>query len=184
MIIDVAVAAVLLMAIIKGYQKGLIIALFSVLAFIAGIAAALKLSSSVAIWLGQSTSLGARWLPFVSFCIVFLAVVLLVRLGASFIEKAFQLVLLGWLNKTLGILLYLFLYAVILSVFLFYAQKLHVFSDAIINESVTFNYIAPWAPGVIDSLGLLLPLFKNMFEELGTFFSNINTNVSVTYNHF
>lgn len=83
MIIDVVVAAILLMAIVKGYQRGLIIALFSVLAFIAGIAAALKLSSTVAVWLGQSTNLGARWLPFVSFCIVFLGVVVLVRLGAS-----------------------------------------------------------------------------------------------------
>lgn len=175
MIIDVAVAAILLMAIIKGYQRGLIVALFSVLAFIAGIAAALKLSSTVAVWLGESTNLGARWLPFVSFCIVFLGVVILVRLGASFIEKAVQLVLLGWLNKTLGILLYLFLYTVILSAFLFYAQKLHVFSDAVVNESVTFNYIAPWAPGVIDGLGSLLPLFKNMFDELGTFFSNMQS---------
>ena len=176
MIIDVAVAAILLMAIIKGYQRGLIVALFSVLAFIAGIAAALKLSSTVAVWLGESTNLGARWLPFVSFCIVFLGVVLLVRLGASFIEKAVQLVLLGWLNKTLGILLYLFLYTVILSVFLFYAQKLHVFSDAVVKESVTFNYISPWGPGVIDGLGLLLPLFKNMFDELGTFFSSMQSS--------
>lgn len=181
MIIDVVVAAILLMAIVKGYQRGLIIALFSVLAFIAGIAAALKLSSTVAVWLGQSTNLGARWLPFVSFCVVFLGVVVLVRLGASFIEKAVKLVLLGWLNKMLGILLYLFLYAVILSVFLFYAQKLHVFSDTTINESVTFNHIAPWGPGIINGLGVLLPLFKNMFEELGTFFSNMQSSAQMPY---
>lgn len=181
MIIDVAVAVLLLMAVIKGYQKGLIIALFSVIAFVAGIAAALKLSSAAAVWLGESTNIGARWLPFVSFCLVFIAVVFLVRLGASFIEKAVQFVLLGWLNKTLGILLYLFLYVVIISVFLFYAQKLNLLSASVINESVTFNYIAPWAPGVINGIGLLLPLFKNMFEELGDFFSSMQTVAPLQY---
>ena len=39
--IDIAFAIILIIACIKGYQKGLIIAVFSIIAFIIGLAAAL-----------------------------------------------------------------------------------------------------------------------------------------------
>jgi membrane protein required for colicin V production len=177
MIIDVVVGAALLMAIIKGYQKGLIVALFSILAFVAGIAAALKLSTTVASWLDESTNIGVQWLPFISFLLVFLGVVLLVRMGASFLEKGVQLVFLGWLNKVLGIILFILLYMIILSVFLFYAYKMKLFSESAVQESVTFEYIYPWAPRVIETIGLLIPVFKNMFEELTNYFNSLKTTV-------
>jgi membrane protein required for colicin V production len=39
MILDIIVAVILILAIIKGYRQGLIVALFSLIAFIIGIAA-------------------------------------------------------------------------------------------------------------------------------------------------
>lgn len=45
MFLDLIFFMLLLTGIIKGYRKGLIIALFSIIAFIAGIAAALKFSA-------------------------------------------------------------------------------------------------------------------------------------------
>jgi membrane protein required for colicin V production len=177
MIIDVLVAIALVTAIIKGFQKGFIIAVFSVLAFIAGIAAALKLSASVAAWLDDSTHIAAKWLPFISFVLVFIAVILLVRLGAKFLESAVTFALMGWLNKLLGILLYAVLYCIILSVFLFYAQQLHLFSDTTVKESVTWSYISPWAPVIINKIGTVIPLFKDLFEELSKFFEQLNTHI-------
>ncbi|MBS4065445.1 MAG: CvpA family protein [Chitinophagaceae bacterium] len=178
MIIDILVAVAFVMAVIKGFQKGFIIAVFSVVAFIAGIAAALKLSASVAAWLGTTTNIGTRWLPFLSFLLVFIAVVLLVRLGAKFIEGAVTFVLLGWLNKILGIILYAVLYIIILSVFLFYTQQMNVFAATTIQESVTYPYIIPWAPKVIDAIGTVIPWFKDLFQELGTFFGTVNEKIS------
>jgi membrane protein required for colicin V production len=178
MIIDIAFAIVIVLAVIKGYQKGLIVAVFSIVAFIAGIAAALKLSAFVASWLQQATNIGAKWLPFVSFLLVFVAVVLLVRIGAKFIEGAVNFVFLGWLNKTGGIVLYSVLFTIIFSVFLFYAQQLHLFADATIKESATWPYIIQWAPRVIDTIGTVIPWFKDMFEELGNFFGTVNEKMA------
>ena len=113
MLIDLIFAALMMMAIFKGYQKGLIIAVFSIIAFILGLAAALKLSAIVADHLKDSISVSAKWLPFIAFALVFFTVVILVRLGAKLIEKAFQVVLLGWLNRIGGILLYATLYIII-----------------------------------------------------------------------
>lgn len=124
MIIDILYLLVIIYAIFKGLSKGLVIAIFSILAFVIGIAAALKLSAVVANYLGTNTKIYSTWLPVLSFIIVFILVVILVRIGAKFIEKTFQLVMLGWLNKICGAIFYVLLYTLIFSVFLFYAEAM------------------------------------------------------------
>ena len=178
MLIDFIFAALLIMALIKGYKKGFIIAIFSVIAFILGLAAALKLSAVVAEYLKDSVNVSAKWLPFLAFIIIFFVVVILVRLGAKLIEKAFQVVLLGWLNRIGGILLYVVLYLIILSIFIFYAEKLHLLQSSTIQNSQTYTFIQPWGPKVMDNFGKLIPSFKDMFTELGDFFNSLSNKIS------
>ena len=97
--IDVVVCILLIMAIVKGLRRGLIVALFSMVAIIVGIAAAMKLSVVVAEKLKDSVNIAAQWWPVISFILVFVVVVLLIRLVANMIEKAVQWTLLGWVNK-------------------------------------------------------------------------------------
>ena len=75
--IDIIFAIIIIIACIKGYQKGLIIAVFSIIAFIIGLAAALKLSAVVAGWLNGQANISAKWLPFISFALVFLLLYIL-----------------------------------------------------------------------------------------------------------
>ena len=86
MFIDTVLAVLLIIAIFKGFSKGLIVAVFSLLAFMIGLAAAVKLSAVVAGYIGDTVSVSEKWLPFVSFIIVFLVVVIIVRIGAKIIE--------------------------------------------------------------------------------------------------
>jgi membrane protein required for colicin V production len=178
MLIDIIFTVLLLIALVKGYQKGLIIAVFSIIAFITGLAAALKLSVVVADYLKDSVSISAKWLPFSAFVIVFFLVVILVRLGGKLIEKTFQAVMLGWLNQIGGILLYAAIYLIILSIFIFYAEKLQLIQPAAIESSLTYNFIQPWGPEVMDNFGKLIPPFKDMFKELSVFFNSISNKIS------
>lgn len=177
MLIDLVLAVFLVIAIIKGYQKGLIIALFSIIAFVIGLAAALKLSVVVASYLKDSINVSAKWLPFIAFIIVFLVVVLLIRLGGKLIEKALQVVLLGWLNRIGGIILYAVLYTIIFSIFLFYAEKLQLIQPSVIHASQTYSFIRPWGPVTMDNFGKLIPVFKDMFTGLGDFFSAVSNKM-------
>lgn len=177
MLIDFTFAVLIILAIIKGYQKGLILAVFSIIAFIVGLAAALKLSTVVAAYLKDSISVSAKWLPFIAFALVFLIVVLLVRLGAKLIEKSFQAAMLGWVNRIGGILLYATLYLIILSIFIFYAEKLQLLQPSAIQASATYKFIQPWGPKLMDNIGRLIPLFKDMFTELGGFFNSLSNKI-------
>ncbi|MEP7254496.1 MAG: CvpA family protein [Ferruginibacter sp.] len=177
MLIDFTFAALIILAIIKGYQKGLIIALFSIIAFIIGLAAALKLSAVAAAYLKDSVNVSAKWLPFLAFIIVFFIVVILIRLGGKLIEKAFQVVLLGWLNRIGGIILYAALYTIIFSIFLFYAEKLQLIQPSVIQSSQTYNFIQPWGPVIMNNFGKAIPIFKDMFSGLEDFFNTISNKI-------
>jgi len=177
MILDIIVAIILILAIIKGYKQGLIVALFSVIAFIVGLAAAMKLSVVVAGYIGKAVNISDRWLPIISFAVVFLIVVLLVRLGARFIQKSVEFAMLGWVNRIGGILLYVALYILIFSILLFYAEQLNMIKPETKTASVTYNYVQPWGPKLMDGLGKIIPVFKGMFEDLEDFFDGVSKQV-------
>ncbi|MEP6513817.1 MAG: CvpA family protein [Parafilimonas sp.] len=174
MIIDIVFAIIIVLAIIKGFQKGLIVALFSFIAIFIGLAAALKLSALVASYLDKSVNISSQWLPIISFAVVFIIVIILVRLGARVIEKSVQAVLLGWVNKLGGILFYLIIYITVFSVLLFYAEQLNLLKPEIISKSVSYKYVQPWGPKAINAFGQVIPIFKDMFTQLEEFFGHIS----------
>lgn len=177
MILDIIIAVILLLAVIKGYRQGLIVALFSVVAFIVGLAAAIKLSVVVAGYIGNAVKISDKWLPIISFAVVFLIVVLLVRLGAKFIQKSVELAMLGWLNKIGGILLYAGLYILIFSILIFYADQLGFIKPETKNESITYAYVQPWGPKLMEGLGKIIRVFKGMFKDLEDFFDGVSKQV-------
>ena len=177
MFIDVLVAIALVFAVVKGIRNGLIIAVFSILAFIIGLAAALKLSTVVAAWLAQSTNINVQWLPFLAFALVFLLVVLAVRSAAKLMEKAMDLAWMGWLNKLGGVLIYACMYLLVLSVLFFYSTQLKLITEEARTTSVAYVYIAPAGPKVIEMIGVIIPVFSNMFSELQLFFEKMGTQL-------
>ncbi|MDQ3279389.1 MAG: CvpA family protein [Bacteroidota bacterium] len=170
MLIDIIAVVLLVMAVFKGLSKGLIVAVFTFLAYLIGLAAALKLSTVVADYIGTNIQISQRWLPFVSFLVVFALVVLLVRLGAKAIEGAVRMMMLGWLNRLGGVLFYILIYYFIYSIILFYAAQLHLLQPDTIAASVAYPYVAPLAPKLIALIGTVIPLFRDMFAELLRFF--------------
>jgi membrane protein required for colicin V production len=170
MLIDIITFIILCLALYKGFRKGLVVAVFSFLAFVIGIAAALKLSAAAAEYLGASISISERWLPVLAFVVVFIIVVLLVRLGAKLIEGALRVVLLGWLNKLGGLVFYALVYLFIFSTLLFYAVQLHLIKPQTTEASVTYHFIQPIGPKIMDMMGAVFPFLKDTFEDLLQFF--------------
>ena len=117
-------------------------------------------------------------MPVIAFIIVFVVVVLLVRLGAKALEKTVEMALLGWANRLAGILLYAVLYTIVLSVALFYAEKVHLIAGETIAASKTYGFIQPWGPKAMNGIGRILPFFSNMFHELEVFFAKLSGKIS------
>jgi len=173
MTIDILFLILMAMAAFKGYSRGLIVAVFSLLAVIIALAAALKLSSFVAGKLMDTINITTQWVPFISFAIVFIGFVFLIRMAANMLEKMVSFAMLGWVNKLGGILLYATAYTMVLSVVLFFSAKIQLIQSATIEASITYPFIAPFGPKVIDGIGYVIPLLKNIFEELSAFFEKV-----------
>lgn len=165
------------LAVLKGFSKGLIIGIFSFLAFIIGIAAALKLSAMLAGYLENSTGVSGRWLVFLSFILVFFAVVLVVNLGARMIKRTVGFAMLGWVDKLGGIILYILIYTLVFSILLFFAEKTLLLNETTLEDSRVYKWVAPWGPMMIDNLGKIIPVFKGMFNDLQAFFESAGSKL-------
>ncbi|HQU56048.1 MAG TPA: CvpA family protein [Chitinophagaceae bacterium] len=179
MILDALFILNLFYAVWRGYRRGLIVGLFSLLAGIIGLSAAMKLSVVMAGFLHHQLHLDGEWLPVLSFILVFIVVVLLIRIGAKAIEKTIQFAMLGWLNKLGGILFFAIIYSIGFSIVLFYAEQSKLLPADTIATSKIYSFIQPWGPSVMDGMGVIIPIFKNMFGELKEFFGGLATRMSV-----
>ena len=179
MIIDIIFAILMVLAIVQGYRRGLIIAVFSFIAIIIGLAAAVKLSAVVANHIGHAAKVSEKWLPIISFMLVFLIVVLLVRLGARLLQKTVETVMLGLVNRIGGVLLYAVIYITVFSILLFYAQQIKIIKPETMQASVTWSFIQPWGPKAINAFGTAIPFFRDMFNQLEQFFSGMSQKIAV-----
>lgn len=178
MILDLIFVVILALAVFKGFQRGLIVGIFSFVAIIIGLAAAIKLSVVVAGYIGEAVNVSDTWLPIISFAVVFIGVVLLVRLGANAIQRSVEIAMLGWVNRLGGIVLYAGLFIAVFSVVLFYAGQVNLLSDQTIDQSVTYSFVQPWGPRTINIFGALIPFFKDMFVQLQDFFGMVSEHAA------
>ncbi|HQS23590.1 MAG: hypothetical protein B7Y11_02185 [Sphingobacteriia bacterium 24-36-13] len=178
MFLDIMVLALLVLALIKGLKQGLVVAALSFAAVFIGLAAALKLSTWVAEWLGNTVNIAASWLPFLAFIVIMLAVFIAVRILGAVLEQALELSLLGWANKLGGFVLYALLYITVFSVIIFYAEKMQMLKPEAVAASNSYPYIHFWGPYSVEALGKIIPFFKDMFTDLTIFFGSINKNIT------
>ena len=167
----------MILAVFKGMSRGFIVAVFSLLAFIIGLAAALKLSATVARYLHDQMNITAYWLPVLSFSIVFIGVALVIRWAAALIKKTVRLAFLGWADSLAGVVLYAVIYLMVFSVVLFFANRIHVVTPQLRAASKTYFFIEPFGPRVISFVGRFLPFFSHMFSDLTRFFEGVSKKV-------
>lgn len=173
MMIDIIFVVLFIMAALKGYRKGLIAGIFSYLAFMIGLAAAMKLSAVVASRIKEIINISDKWLPFLAFTVVFLFFVVLVRWLSRMLQSVFEKIMLGWLNRIGGVAFFGLLYLSVFAIFLFYINQMHLVPQSAIESSQTYVYLKPLGRFAVDGLGSVIPAFKNLFGQLETFFSNV-----------
>lgn len=159
---------------IQGYRKGMIVAVFSVLSILLGMLCALKLSGLLGTWLLEKGWVTSGWAQVLSYAILFIGVVILVRLLAKAIQSTLNLAMLGWLNGLVGGVLYAFAAAVVWSSLLWIGNQMQMMAPETIAASKTYKYLEPLAPWVYHHIGKLLPFAKDVFSDLHEFFDQVN----------
>ena len=165
MLLDVVVLVMALIAFLRGWNKGFLWAACSLLAVVISIVIALKLSGTFSEYLFAQHILNSKFTMLIAFVLLFMGSMMLFRLCIRFIEGLLDALLLGWINKLSGALLYTFLILFVCSIFFWFADRIHLIETATKSESKTYAFIVPLAPKSIQALSAYLPLCNNLIEK-------------------
>ena len=151
-IIDIIILIPLLWFGYKGFVNGLAIEIASLLALILGI----YLSYHFSVYVGKQMGIEGKYAGILSFVITFIIVVLLVHLLGKIVDKAFNLVSLGFINKFAGVVFGILKVALILSVIIYFIDKLYTYkliiSDKNRNEYKLLKPVKSIAPLIFSGL--------------------------------
>ena len=101
-LIDAVLIVPLLWFAYRGFKKGLVLEVFSLLALFAGIYAAIHFSDFASVILQDNFKITSEYLPLVSFGLTFIAVLILVHLLGKMISGLMKVMALDVVNKILG----------------------------------------------------------------------------------
>ncbi len=169
--LDIILAIPLLWAVYRGFTKGLIFSVASLLALILGIYGAIHFSFVVEQYVAAWFHPSEKYLAFISFALTFVLIVIAVHLFAWAIDRLVKAVALGFMNRLAGVLFNLIKMAFILSVILSLVNYLNSFSHFIPEEdqeeSVLYDPVSSFAPAVFPYLKfeVIKERLKNTKEE-------------------
>ncbi|MDA9564085.1 CvpA family protein [Flavobacteriales bacterium] len=154
--IDIAIAVPLLWGAYKGFTKGLIIELASIIGLILGGYIGMHFSGVTSSYLEQIISVEDTFMPILSFALTFLIVVLAVYLLAKILEKVVNLVALKLVNKisgsAFGLLKAGFIVSLVLVLVESIDSKLEIIPLDIKEESLLYTPLTNVAPTIIPAI--------------------------------
>ena len=142
-IVDIILLICFIPAIISGIRKGFISQVISIVSIIAGVWVSYEFSTQVGTWLGQHIEAADNVLKLISFAIIMIAVFAGLALIGKLLEGLINFVMLGWVNKLLGVVFALLktglIVGLLIMVFCSLNNNLHLVSEDILADSVLFT---------------------------------------------
>ena len=143
----------------RGFVKGFILQIVTLLALMLGIWASIHFSDGMAHFLTRNLDITGRYLPVLSFLLIFILVIIVAHLIGLLMTRLFELTPVGWLNRVggifFGILKMAFIVSVILSLQNRMKEKVHILPEKQIKSSLLYEPVASIAPAVFPHLRLL-----------------------------
>lgn len=146
-LVDIVLILCFIPAIISGLRKGLISQIAGIIIIIAGIWLSFEFSETVSAWIsGWWANADQNVLKVVSFIAIFIAVAFILTLLARLIEGLLKIILLGWLNKLLGLVFAILKYAIILGILIYFFNILNesgrIISQQTLDNSVIYGWLS------------------------------------------
>jgi membrane protein required for colicin V production len=154
-IFDIVFALLFCIAVYSGVRQGVIMQVAALLSIVLGVYFAAKLSAILAAWI-TGFGVGTQAVRIISFALIFIGVIILSRLVAHVAQRIVRLVLLGWLNRLLGVIFSLVKTALIISITLLIINTINKEVNFMPRKQVTqsklYAPLSALAPSVLPYL--------------------------------
>ncbi len=151
----------------RGFTKGLIIELASLVALIAGVYGAMHFSSFTFEYLCEYVEIETAYLQLASYGLTFLLIVLVITLTGKILTMLVKMVALGIVNRMMGAIFGSLKALLILSVLLMFFDRLNnqfvIVKEEVLNTSVLYSPILNQAQNVYPNV---LEEFEKQKESL------------------
>ena len=165
MVIDIIALLFVVLALYKGWSKGLIMSLFVLLSYAVALTCAFYFSSKVAGYFKASAVSDSKWYSILAFIVVMIGAIILVRIIGKLIQKTAELMLLGMVNRILGIVVFGLFYGSLLAISIVYLQNYGLLDDSMIQNAKTGSYLHNYGGWLLNKLTVWMPEIKNMFNN-------------------
>ena len=156
--LDIILLCCFIPGIIRGLSKGFLEQALALAGIVVSVWAAFKFSTLVCTWLKPYLNISETTLNIVSFALILIVISLLVVLVAKLLTKVAELAMLGWLDKTLGLVFALAVNALVIGVFMFDTvnAKFAFVKPEVLDASVVYTSLR-------DLSYLVFPYLKSFF---------------------
>jgi membrane protein required for colicin V production len=165
--VDIFLTIILVVGAYLGYKRGFLLELFFLLAIVLGVFVGFKLMKLGMGVLQREFNADKTFLPYISFIIIFVLVMVLVIFIGRRIKNSIDTTFLGKVDALAGAGLGLIKYAFCLSVIIWLAESLKIkFPESWSAGSQLYPLTAKLASVMSGFLGSFIPFFKEIFGQL------------------
>ena len=163
---DIVLVVLVLLGAWSGYREGFLMELISLVAIILGVLGGFKLMGVGMIFLQERFNADKSTLPYLSFAVIFVIIVLLVRLLGNVVKHSIDKSFLGTVDQVMGGVLGAFKTLFMLSIVIWIMDSFKFTPKTAWTEgSWLYPFTALLAPRTADWIGGFLPVFKEIFRQ-------------------
>lgn len=158
--LDIILILALLPFLIRGLTKGLITQVFAIISIFFGAWLSVRFSTIICEWLHPYLNVSAQMLNVASFTLIMVVTILLMNLLGKILQGLFKLVMLGWIDRLLG-LVFSMMCAVLtigLGILIFEAlnNNLNIVKPDVLAKSVLYTHFKEMACDIFPYIQELL----------------------------
>jgi len=164
--IDIVILLLLAVGGYLGYKRGFLMELFFLCAMVLGVLVGFKLMGAGVEYLHREFNADITFLPYLSFLIIFILVVILVTFLGKQIKNSVDKTFLGRVDAAAGAILGVLKYMFCASVLIWLISSFHFsLPPQWTKDAWLFPITAGFAPHVAGFFSEFLPVFKEMFKQ-------------------
>lgn len=164
--IDIFLVIVILIGAFQGYRDGFLMGLISLLGIVLGVFLGFKLMGAGMDFLEKEFHADQSTLPYISFFLIFIMVVVLVALLGKAIRSSIDKTFLGRVDQSMGVVLGAFKAMFMVSVILWITDSLKYSPKAEWTQgSWLYPFTAKLAPDLAGWMAQFLPFFREIFPQ-------------------
>jgi membrane protein required for colicin V production len=174
---DIFLGVIFLLGAVKGYIKGLVVEIFSFLAFFVGLFVSIELTIPISKIIFEGTAY-SQVLTVGVFIALFIVVIVIINLAAKILKKALDLTFIGFFDNILGSIAAIFKWAFMVSMVIWVMDSVGFsLPQTWIQGSIFYAHVQGIGPVVFNWLAEMLPFIKDMIDSL----ENIGDNKIESY---